>query len=108
MRAIDGAASPVYPAAPAPWTDGAAVLLQAKPRYYKMHPYSPSAVEACTGDGHVARANPRTFPTSFGVTFGMHLCYDVDFHTPAMELALGGVRGACPRRSLQRKADSFR
>lgn len=58
-------------------------------KYHKTHRYLASQ---CVGDGHQqpGGADPRTFTTSFNVTFGMLLCYDVCFHTPAIGLAVGG------------------
>lgn len=59
-------------------------------KYHKMHPYYPSEHAQCIGDGHQqpGLSDPVTFRTSFGVTFGMAICYDICFHTPAQQLAL--------------------
>jgi len=59
-------------------------------KYHKMHPYYPSEHAHCIGDGHQqpGLSDPVTFRTSFGVTFGMAICYDICFHTPAQQLAL--------------------
>ena len=59
-------------------------------KYHKMHPYYPSEHAHCIGDGHQqpGLSDPVTFRTSFGVTFGMAICYDICFHTPAQQLTL--------------------
>ena len=56
-------------------------------KYHKTHRY---LAGSCIGDGHQqpGGTDPKTFKTSFGVTFGMLLCYDVCFHTPAIGLAV--------------------
>jgi predicted amidohydrolase len=57
-------------------------------KYHKTHRYLASK---CIGDGHQQPGgqDPRYFDTSFGVRFGMMLCYDICFHTPGIELAVG-------------------
>ena len=57
-------------------------------KYHKTHRYLAST---CIGDGHQQPGgqDPRYFDTSFGVRFGMMLCYDICFHTPGIELAVG-------------------
>ena len=55
-------------------------------KYHKMHRY---LATDCIGDGHhePGGSDPQHFTTSFGVTFGMLLCYDICFYTPAIQLA---------------------
>jgi len=61
-------------------------------KYHKMHPYSPSERTKCIGDGHVTPVpDPAYFDTAFGVRFGMTLCYDIKFHTPAQALAVSNL-----------------
>lgn len=57
-------------------------------KYHKTHRYLASQ---CIGDGYQnpGGEDPRWFDTSFGVRFGMMLCYDICFHTPGIELAVG-------------------
>ena len=56
-------------------------------KYHKTHRY---LAAHCIGDGYQQPGgkDPRWFDTSFGVRFGMMLCYDICFHTPAIELAV--------------------
>ena len=60
-------------------------------KYHKTHRYLSSG---CVGDGHQQPGgqDPRYFDTSFGVRFGMMLCYDLCFHTPGIELVSGAKR----------------
>eukprot|EP01052_Picozoa_sp_SAG31_P020821 SAG31_NODE_1582_length_7828_cov_9.088110_6_plen_460_part_00 len=57
-------------------------------KYHKTHRY---LAGNCKGDGYQnpGGEDPRWFDTSFGVRFGMMLCYDICFHTPGIELAVG-------------------
>ena len=57
-------------------------------KYHKTHRY---LAGHCKGDGYQnpGGEDPRWFDTSFGVRFGMMLCFDICFHTPGIELAVG-------------------
>lgn len=59
-------------------------------KYHKTHPYEPTPNATCIGDGHQqpGLSDPRFFDTSFGVRFGMMLCYDIWFYTPSLQLLL--------------------
>ena len=67
-----------------------------KTHLYHVYPgsnYGPGA-PMCAGDGcwPPADSDPQTFVTSFGVRFGMHICFDLLFRTPAAALALDDPR----------------
>lgn len=58
-------------------------------KYHKMHLYDPSpGVGESTHASYPPTADPMHFTTDFGVTFGMHTCFDMAFRTPAAALAL--------------------
>ena len=57
-------------------------------KYHKTHLYDTAPH---TGESHwfdYPVPNPRSFRTSFGVTFGMFICFDILFRQPAADLAM--------------------
>ena len=58
-------------------------------KYHKMHLYDPAPGQGeSTHASYPPTADPAHFRTDFGVTFGMHTCFDMAFRTPAAAMAL--------------------
>lgn len=65
-------------------------------KYHKTHNYDTALDSGETGDGLCCwppRLNYAYFDTSFGVRFGMHICFDILFRAPGMSLALDPALG---------------
>lgn len=61
-------------------------------KYHKMHNYdtAPAIGESQNLCCWPPRPDPTFFDTSFGVRFGMHICFDIMFRSPAAAMALDG------------------
>lgn len=54
-------------------------------KYHKMHPWFSEAFDT-------PHKNLVTFKTSFGVTFGLMVCFDIAFPSPGPELVHQGIK----------------